>query len=349
MNKKNFSLRDCFLGVGILFLGIGSQLNAQNIKAVDDNILIGVNQPKSFEPLINDNKNVLNLDVKIISSPKFGSANISNSTFEISYSPNTSFQGRDTLTYEICDLDNVEPCSQAKVLFKVGKVALNPTANNDADSTGENKLITIDVLKNDIVTTVGAMKVQIDVNPKFGSAVVIANKIQYTPNLNFSGHDTLYYALVDTFTFQQGGRVDSMDVGRLAIYVNDLHSQGNEIGDTIFLPQVSIRTKNVLINNIDTENDKLFVSGYGSKLTNNNDSTFTYKPASGFTGIDILTYQVCSDLSNNIAKRQCVTDSVIIVVMPASINKAPVLTVNPVRDSIYFGQTGSVQLFATEN
>lgn len=349
MIKINFKPRWLLKSCAALLLSMsGSHLYSQTIVAVEDKINVTLNQSISFEPLKNDEiDNGVSVGISIVTIPKSGNASVNNETNELSYNPSNNFEGRDTLTYETCDLDNPSICSQAKIIYSVGKVPLKPTAANDGPvKLGQNTSKTIQVTTNDVLTTAGKMQVVLNTSSTIGTAVLNTTfgEIAYTAKTGYVGKDTIYYALVDTFTFAQVGRVSMSDTAFLAIEVNAIHSSAKVIGDTIFLPQATIKTQNILANNIDLENDALFPTGYNAaKLTyNSSDQTFTYKPAAGFTGIDKLGYQVCDDLN------QCVQDSITIVVIPATVNNPPVITANPVRDTIRFGETGTVQLFATD-
>lgn len=119
--------------------------------------------------------------------------------------------------------------------------------------------------------------------------------VNYTPNPNWCGTDTLVYAVSD------GGPAIYDTLFVVVICVNDLPTGGNEWIETeMDTPFINI---DVLANNSDIENGILTITSptfpatttAGGTVTINSDNTINYTPPSGFTGYDTLVYQVCDD------------------------------------------------------
>ena len=73
-----------------------------------------------------------------------------------------------------------------------------PTANDDTASTKVETKVTIDVLANDSDDDGDALTIKSVTTPANGTAVINNNKIDYTPNKDFSGEDSFYYTITDS-------------------------------------------------------------------------------------------------------------------------------------------------------
>ncbi|MBC7946688.1 MAG: T9SS type A sorting domain-containing protein [Chitinophagaceae bacterium] len=103
--------------------------------AVNDTKAGAGGTPIIIDVLANDydpNNNINNSSLGISVQPKNGTAYISNNT--VVYLPNGSFQGNDTLTYQICDLTSPVPlCATAKVFLTIDPFTIDICA--DASKT----------------------------------------------------------------------------------------------------------------------------------------------------------------------------------------------------------------------
>ena len=83
--------------------------------------------PIIVDALANDydpNNNLNNSSLTIIAQPKNGSAYISNST--VIYLPNGAYAGKDTITYQVCDLTSPTPlCTTAQIFFSVDPLVID--------------------------------------------------------------------------------------------------------------------------------------------------------------------------------------------------------------------------------
>ena len=86
----------------VFFLLNALILKAENIKAVNDNIMLKEDESKIIDVLRNDKLDSRdNLDLIIISKPKLGSAELNG--YNISYVPNSNISGTDEFQYSIDD------------------------------------------------------------------------------------------------------------------------------------------------------------------------------------------------------------------------------------------------------
>lgn len=87
--------------------------------------------PLIVDVLANDydpNNNINPSSLAILTQPNNGNAFIQNG--QIVYLPNGSFNGRDTITYQICDLTSPTPlCATAQVFFRINPLLIDPCAD----------------------------------------------------------------------------------------------------------------------------------------------------------------------------------------------------------------------------
>lgn len=114
----------------------------------------------------------------------------------ITYTPNPDFNGEDTITYTVTDPNGNTGTSTVTVT--VNPVNDNPTANDDAATTGLGTPVTIPVLAND--TDVDGDPLTIDGTPTSPNGTVTVNPdgtITFTPDADFSGETTISYTVTD--------------------------------------------------------------------------------------------------------------------------------------------------------
>ena len=95
--------------------------------AVDDSASGAGGTPTPVDVLANDydpNNNMNNASLAIVTGPNNGSAYISNGM--VVYLPNGNFQGKDTITYQICDLTAPTPlCSTAMIFLTIDPLVID--------------------------------------------------------------------------------------------------------------------------------------------------------------------------------------------------------------------------------
>ena len=113
----------------------------------------------------------------------------------LAYTGNTDFNGTDTITYTVSDGNGGE--SSATVSVEVIAVNDDPNASADTASTSEDTSVNINVLGNDTDEDGDALGVA---SAEAGNGTVIVNadgSLEYTPNQDFNGTDTISYVASD--------------------------------------------------------------------------------------------------------------------------------------------------------
>jgi Domain of unknown function (DUF4347)/Cadherin-like domain/Bacterial Ig domain len=205
--------------------------------------------------------------------PTHGSV-VFNANGTYTYTPTSGFTGTDTFTYTITALSG--QTSTATETIKVG-----PGAVNDTYSTPFNTAVSGDTKAGD--TFVPGSTFTKTTNPSHGSVVFNPDGTYiYTPATGFTGTDTFTYTVTDPTTGLTATATETINVGPKAVsdkYTTPLNTPlaGNAAaGDTYSAGSTFAKTT-------DPTN--------GSVVFNAN-GTYTYTPASGFTGTDSFTYTV---------------------------------------------------------
>ncbi len=256
------------------------------------------------------------LITSIVKMPANGSATVEQE-LTISYTPTTDYFGLDTIIYQVCDTANL--CAIDTVFITIIDVNEAPEANADYLTILENSTNHfIDVQANDtdpngvgdsLLTTIVAM-------PLYGTAAVINDdSINYTPNTNYVGLDTIVYQVCDT--------ANVCDIDTVFITVNNVNEAPIATSDFLVID------KNTTANSINVQANDSDPDGIGDTLitsiitmpTNGtatvlNDDSISYTPTTTYFGLDTIIYQVC-DTSN-----VCAIDTVFITIN--DFNEAPI-------------------------
>ncbi len=233
----------------------------------------------------------------ILTGPASGTASI-NASGVVTYTPATTFNGVRSLTYRVNHT--------ASGLSDTATVYINITngpidAVNDAPAGALSGVVqTINVKANDTDPegAVATATVTITTAPKNGTATVNgSNNIVYTPNVGFTGADTLFYSLCEP-TPTCGSPL--CDIARLIVTVTNRPPVANPVFRTI-LPCYA-NTFTLITSASDPEIGVLTISSLSAlsnpaagTLVNNNDGTVTFTPATGFVGVVTFTYTVTDD------------------------------------------------------
>ncbi|WP_345270197.1 beta strand repeat-containing protein, partial [Nibrella viscosa] len=280
----------------------------------------------------------------IVSQPRNGTAVI-NADRTLTYNPNDTFAGRDTLIYRICDVVDPTLCDTALVVINVQSAP--PVANRDNVTTAFNQAVTVPVLTNDrdkanqpaSLTNVTAPFISRP--PSNGTAVVNSTgSISYTPNAGFAGSDSLIYRICDRVNtslcdtalvvFNVGSAAPTANrdnyttalntAVQIPVLLNDLNRSGQPANLTnVTAPVVSTQPSN------------------GTAVVNP-DGSITYTPAFGFAGADQFIYRIC-DVVNT-----ALCDTALVVVNVGS--AAP--RANPDVATVTFNQPVTVNVLAND-
>ncbi|MDX1918224.1 MAG: Ig-like domain-containing protein [Candidatus Caenarcaniphilales bacterium] len=270
------------------------QINAVNgaPNAVDDAVSTKQGSTVKVDVLSNDNDpDNDKLTISDFTQPSAGTVVINpDNTF--SYTPNPSFTGTDTFTYEISDGNG--GFDTANVTISVNAVPGAPDAIDDNVSTVESVPIKIDVLSNDINPDGGSLFVLQPLDQPDNGTVTINpdNTITYTPDDGFIGTDSFTYTILDS----KGG----FDTAEVIVEVTPgIPIAKDDLFTTDYQKQITI---DVLANDIDPDGQKLSIDSYTDPsfgtLVKNPDDTFTYTPEAGFQDVVTFSYYVIDESGN---------------------------------------------------
>lgn len=188
-----------------------------------------------------------------------------------------------------------------------------PVAVDDVASTNEDTpLNNINVLANDTDADLDTLTISgiptalhgtVSVNPD--------NTLNYTPDANYNGPDTITYVVTD------GSLTDTGFVAITVNPVNDAPVAADDVASTD--EDTPLTNINVLGNDSDVDLDTLTVFGVPTAshgtVTVNPDNTLNYTPDANYNGPDIITYVVMDGVLSD-------TGAVAVTVNP--VNDAPV-------------------------
>lgn len=247
----------------------------------------------------------------------------------LNYQPNSNFNGTDTITYQINDPSGAT--SSANVTVTVTPVNDAPVAVVDIATTDEDTEVFIDVLSND--SDIDSPTLTLDsASANNGTTTVIGNLLNYLPNANFNGTDTLNYTVSDG-----AGGTASSTVTVTIIPVND---PPIALSDSATSNEDTTINIDVLANDSDPDNDVLSIntaSANNGTVAVNTNNTLDYTPGTNFNGDDIISYQI-SDSHGS-------TASATVTVTVAAVNDQPVA----VNDSATTDEDVTVQINVLTN
>jgi len=238
--------------------------------------------------------------------------NVDNGTLTIdieglfTYIPNANFNGTDSFIYEITDGQG--GLAQATVMIKVTAINQAPTAVNDTASVNEDELVTIDVIANDSDPDNDNLTI-VSWQENNGVVILNAGKLDYTPNSNFNGSDTLDYTISDS-----NGHTSTATVNITVVPVND---NPVAVDDSAIITLGDIIKMSVLFNDSDVDGDSLSITSASTDSGNvviNNDNTITFSGAVS-VGTAIIIYTI-SDGNGG-------SDSATITITINAANQAP--------------------------
>ena len=254
--------------------------------AQDDSDTTDEDMPVMVSVLSNDSDpDRDSLVVKSVTQPMNGT--VSNNGNNVTYIPDTNFNGVDTFTYTASDGDDTS--APAIVTVTVRAMNDSPVAQDDTSVTNEDTPVSINVLANDSDLDGDSLVIQSSTQPLHGGTVRSGTSIIYTPDPNFNGEDTFMYTTSDG----KGGTATAT-VTVTVTPVNDPPVAENDSDSTEEDTPVTIL---VLSNDTDPEGNTLVVESV-TQPTNgkasNNGNNVIYAPASNFNGVDTFTY-IASD------------------------------------------------------
>ena len=273
------------------------------------------------------------LTTTILSGPSNGSTVINN-TDSITYTPNSNFNGLDTIIYQICDGGPL--CDNDTIFITVNAVNDAPVAVVDPSTTNEDAAVTIDVQSNDSDIEGDVLTTTILSGPSNGSTVINnTDSITYTPSSNFNGLDTIVYQICD------GGPLCDNDT--IFITVTAVNDAPVAIKDSTRTTQNTLVVIDVQNNDTDIENDALITTSIiaspvtGAIATILNSNSISYTPVANFYGLDTFTYSICD--GGPLCDTAIIVINVEDITAPTYITEAPELTnQNPFTATVIFNE-----------
>ena len=219
----------------------------------------------------------------------------------ITYTPDADFNGTDTFTYYCYD-GYVK--TEATVTVSISQVNDNPLAVEDSGSTGEDELVSVNVLKNDtdvdtdellnLAERHEASSLYIDDcytnGGTHGTLEIDGANIIFDPETDFSGTQIIKYVLKDG----HGGEA----IGTLTIAVDSENDAPVAVNDEASAEEDHVVSINVLVNDTDVDpvDTKTFVrfgestSGLPGTFTTKDNGDITFTPNANYNGTFTIPY-----------------------------------------------------------
>jgi len=187
------------------------------------------------------------LTYSVVKGPSHG--NLSGIAPNLTYTPNTNFNGTDSFTFKVND--GKADSAAATVSITVKAANDPPVANDDSVTTQEDTpAIAINVLANDTDLDNDPLTVSAVTQGSSGSVTINTDStLTYTPNANFFGTDSFIYTVRDSKggidTAKVNVTVGSVDDAPVitsspittvivgALYAYDVEAKDRDVGDTL--------------------------------------------------------------------------------------------------------------------
>ena len=208
---------------------------------------------------------------------------------QVVYTPNAGATGNDNFDYTVIDGNGGQSTSTVSVTVEAGDA---PVANNDTAETLQGETVTVDLLGNDTDANGDELSLdQVDA-PANGSVVDNGDgTVDYTPNAEFTGEDTLSYVVSDG----NGGS----DLGNTTITVNAPNAAPEAVEDNESTRMGMPVSVDVLANDTDPEGNSLTLESYGmasnGTVRMDGEGGLLYTPDAGFSGEDSFEYTVSDE------------------------------------------------------
>jgi len=230
----------------------------------------------------------------VISGPFNGTAGNTGIEY-FTYTPNAGFSGTDNFVYQLCDNGNL--CDTATVTIQVDRIipptpVNGPVALDDSARTEIGVGVSIFVLANDTYNDLelNLDSLRISVDPSNGTAYTQSpGFIGYRPNDGFEGFDEYTYEIC-YYNNQCDSAVVSIEVYRVyhPPVANDIRALADENGVDIGL----IDSVSDVDGDLDLNTLAIITTPSLGTLTKMGD-IYRYIPYPGYTGVEVLQYQIC--------------------------------------------------------
>ncbi len=248
----------------------------------------------------------------------------------IAYTPMPDSTGVDVIAYQVCDTAGL--CGVAIIFIEIDPINDRPVANQDSIAIPEDTTnVAVAILANDFDADRDVITLDTVHNPINGSIVVTNDTVIYTPQLNFSGLDSVQYSICDTAL---------CDTTFLIFNVLPINESPMAVKDSITVLEDTTNVKIAfLANDLEVDGDaivldSLFTSSIGITGTLTND-TLCYTPPANFNGLDSIKYII----SDGVFK-----DSTYIIINVLAVNDAPIA----VNDTVTVPENSNPAIIAVQ-
>ena len=243
--------------------------------------------------------------------PAHGTVTI-NPDGSFSYTPALNFYGMDSFRYAVSDglLDSGE----ATVFITVNPIDDPPAAADDAYGTSEDMPLTVPapgVLGNDSdPDSAEPLTATVAAGPAHGTLSLNTDgSFTYTPAADFNGTDTF------TYTASTGGTASNVATVTITVFPeNDEPVAVADAYTTNRNTTLTVAAAGILKNDSDPDGDaltaQLVAEPQHGTLTLNANGSFTYVPASGYTGTDTFQYVARDGVPDSMSEETTVTITV---------------------------------------
>ena len=254
----------------------------------DDFADTGSGQPVTVDVLANDtDPDGDNLTLVSAAEPAQGIAEVVDG--KLVYTPDAGWAGDDTVTYTVTDGDKTATGTLTVTTAEAPPVNHAPVTQDDFADTGSGQAVTVDVLANDTDPDGDTLSLVSAGKPDHGTAEVVDGNLVYTPDATWAGVDTVTYTVTDDDKTATGTLTVTTKAGPP---VNRAPVPQDDFADTGAGQAVTV---DVLANDTDPDGDTLSLVSAGkpdhgtAELV---DGKLVYTPATGWAGVDTVTYVV---------------------------------------------------------
>ncbi|MFN5294984.1 MAG: tandem-95 repeat protein [Flavobacteriales bacterium] len=224
-------------------------------------------------------------------APQQGTLNFLNINGVFSYTANTTFQGMTSFVYKVFDMCGWEDIGTVRI-FVTGPNE-HPIASNLVITNVPEDIILQSVIENAVTDAENdPLTYSLAVQPQNGTATVSSNgSFTYTPSPNFTGVDTLRYAVMDL--------VGQTDTALIFVSVfNDNNDSPVAIDQAFTILEDTPLNESIAFVDV-VDGDALSFSLEDGPLhgaaTINSAGQLIYTPEANYVGTDIISYRSCDE------------------------------------------------------
>ena len=284
--------------------------------ARDDVATVNEDESASGNVLDNDsdgNGDPLTVNTTPVNGPSNGTL-VLNTDGTYTYTPDPGFSGTDSFTYEVCDDETPQNCSQATVSITVNAVNDAPVASSETVVTDEDTSFSGTLADN--VTDEDSNDLSFSLvtilDPQTEGVFVLNSDgtYEFTPAPDFNGSLTITYEVCD------GGNPPQCVTETINITVNPINDPPVAESGSIVVEGLDPQSGSIAELASDADGEMLTFSlvtpPSSGELVLNGDGSYTYSPVPGFSGDVTFTYEVCDTDS----PPNCAQNVVTITIVP---------------------------------